>query len=60
MNRKEKKNKKRGLITFLILVVLVVLGVLAVYYRAYTDDGDGKTGCKRYGCRISGNSERGY
>ena len=29
-------------------------------YRAYTDDGDGKTGCKRYGCRISGNSERGY
>lgn len=71
MNRKEKKKKKRGLITFLILVVLVVLGVLAVYYqymkktavagyRAYTDDGDGKTGCKRYGCRISGNSERGY
>ena len=33
MNRKEKKNKKRGLITFLILVVLVVLGVLAVYYQ---------------------------
>ena len=29
-------------------------------YCAYTDDGDGKTGCKRYGCRISGNSERGY